>query len=45
MMTKVTKESVRAVCDIIKDIEKAFNNLDFDSLKNIDRQLVILRAV
>lgn len=27
----VSKESVRAVCDIIKDIEKTVNNLDFES--------------
>lgn len=44
MMIKVTKESVRAVCDIVKDIEKTFNNLDFDSLQEYRQTITYLES-
>lgn len=44
MMTKVAKESVRAVCDIVKDIEKTFNNLDFDSREEYNETVTYLES-
>jgi hypothetical protein len=44
MMIKVTKESVRAVCDIVKDIEKAINNLDFDSREEYNQTVTYLES-
>lgn len=40
----VSKESVRAVCDIIKDIEKTVNNLDFDSREEYDQAITYLES-
>ena len=44
MMTKVAKESVRSVCDIVKDIEKTFNNLDFDSREEYEETVTYLES-
>lgn len=44
MMTKVTKEGVRDVCDIIKNIEKTFHNFDFDSLQEYNQMIDYLES-
>ena len=43
-MTKVTKEGVRDVCDIIKNIEKIFHNFDFDSLQEYNQTITYLES-
>ena len=40
----VSKESVRAVCDIVKDIEKTINNLDFDSREEYNQTVTYLES-
>lgn len=43
-MTKVTKESVRDICDITKNIEKTINNIDFDSLQEYNQTITYLES-
>jgi len=43
-MTKVAKEGVRAVCDIVKNIEKTFNNFDFDSREEYEQTVTYLES-
>jgi hypothetical protein len=44
MMTKVAKEGVRAVCDIVKNIEKTFDNFDFDSREEYEQTVTYLES-
>ncbi len=43
-MTKVAKEGVRAVCDIVKNIEKTFDNFDFDSREEYEQTVTYLES-
>lgn len=43
-MTNVTKEGVRAVCDIVKNIEKTFDNFDFDSREEYEQTVTYLES-
>ena len=43
-MTQVSKEGVRAVCDIIKNIEKTFDNFDFDSSEEYEQTVTYLES-
>lgn len=44
MMNKVAKEGVRAVCDIVKNIEKTFDNFDFDSREEYEQTVTYLES-
>ena len=44
ILNKVSKESVREVCAICKDIDKAINSLDFDSREEYEQTITYLES-